>query len=145
MALITKKTPEEKAAERIAKAEKQQAQWDEEARQAFLASPAGEARAAFDNGDHLFQYSADIMEQRAIVSTLASLSPGARTKTNTNDPTVILNSVCNEGWDLVNGSFIFAEEGTTSRKQLMSSKVQEAVKGTVIGYYLFRRCEANRA
>jgi len=76
---------------------------------------------------------------------MASFAPtGVKTKTRSNDPTGVLNSVCDEGWELVNGSFVFLEEGETSRKQALSSKVQSSVKGTVIGYYLFKRNQANK-
>ena len=34
--------------------------------------------------------------------------------------------------------------GQQSRDKFMSSGQNVAVAGTVIGYYLFRRCEANR-
>jgi hypothetical protein len=60
------------------------------------------------------------------------------------DPAAILNSVCNEGWELVNGSFVFHELGSESRDKFLASGQDIAVKGTVIGYYVFRRCEENK-
>ena len=69
---------------------------------------------------------------------------GSTTFKSTSDPTEILNAVCKEGWELVNGSFVFVEQGSQSRDKFMSSGQNIAVKGTVIGYYLFRRCEENR-
>jgi len=69
---------------------------------------------------------------------------GANTTKKTTDPTEILNSVCNEGWELVNGSFVFVEEGQQSRDKFASSGQNVATKGSTVGYYLFRRCEANR-
>ncbi|GAA5158953.1 MULTISPECIES: hypothetical protein [Amycolatopsis] len=59
-------------------------------------------------------------------------------------PGAILNPVCREGWDLVNGSFVFVEQGQQSRDKLMSSGQNVAVKGQTVGYYLFKRCDANR-
>jgi hypothetical protein len=44
--------------------EQQEAAAREKAREAFLKTPAGEARSAFGNGDHLFQYSIDVMNQQ---------------------------------------------------------------------------------
>jgi hypothetical protein len=45
---------------------------------------------------------------------------------------------------LVNGSFVFVEEGQQSRDKFMSSGQNVAIKGTTVGYYLFKRSEANR-
>jgi hypothetical protein len=151
MALMQKKTPEQRAVKAAAKeqdarraAVQKEADRLQQLRKEFLASPAGQAQLAFERGDQVFQYSIDVMNQQAIVRTMASLAgPSATTKARTNDPTGVLNSVCDEGWELVTGSFVFVEEGETSRKQALSSKVQVAVKGTVIGYYLFKRNETN--
>src|SRR4051812_43660087 len=152
MALLGKKTDEQRAldaevnAQRAREKEDQdRAKQAEKERQAFEESPAGQARLAFERVDHVFQYSIDVMNQQAIVKTMASLGgPSATTKARSSDPTGVLNSVCDEGWELVNGSCVFVEEGETSRKQALSSKVQVAVKGTVMGYYLFKRNEANK-
>ena len=46
--------------------------------------------------------------------------------------------------ELVNGSFVFVEEGQQSRDKFMSSGQNVAVKGTTFGYYLFKRNEALR-
>jgi hypothetical protein len=48
------------------------------------------------------------------------------------------------GWELVNGSFVFVEEGQQSRDKLASSGQNIATKGQTVGYYVFRRCDANR-
>lgn len=83
----------------------------EKARQAFFATPAGQARVAFEAGDHLFQCAIDVMSQQAIIVAMV----GSTTAKQTNDPADILNSVCHEGWELVNGSFVFVEQGQQSR------------------------------
>jgi hypothetical protein len=68
MPLMRKKTPEERAKE--AEQKEQQRQADEErkavervekARQAFYNTPGGQARLAFQRGDHLFQCAIDVM------------------------------------------------------------------------------------
>src|SRR5207248_9078540 len=101
---------------------------------------AGLARIAYERGDEVFQYSIDVMSQQAIIVPMV----GSTTSKSTTDPTTILNSVCHEGWELVNGSFVFVEQGQQSRDKFMSSGQNVAIKGTTVGYYLFRRCEANR-
>jgi hypothetical protein len=151
--LLGRKSDEQRALDEHAKAARakekeaqRQAGQEEKERRVFDQSPAGQARLAFERGDQVFQYSIDVMNQQAIVRTMANPGgPSATTKARTNDPTGVLNSVCDEGWDLVNGSFVFLEEGETSRKQALSSKVQTAVKGTVMGYYLFKRNVANKS
>jgi hypothetical protein len=44
----------------------------------------------------------------------------------------------------VNGSFVFLELGSESRDKFLASGQQVAVKGSVLGYYLFKRCDANK-
>ena len=83
-------------------------------RDEFFRSPAGQARLAFDRGDrgdHVFQYSIDVMNQKPIIVAMV----GSTTAQRTNDPVAILNSVCHEGWEAANGSFVFVEQGQQSR------------------------------
>ena len=147
MQLLKKKTPEEQAQADAAKAQKRQedetqrrAKEQEKAEKAFARTPAGEARAAFARGDYVFQYSTDVMNQQAIITHMV----GSTTLQKTSDPIAILNSVCLEGWELVNGSFVFVEQGEQSRDKFMSSGQNVAIKGQTVGFYLFKRCEANR-
>lgn len=126
-------------------AAKQQAATDREAARgqaaaaadvkAFQDSPVGRARASFDRGDPVFQYSIDVMSQEAIIVAMV----GSATRQKTSDPSEVLNAVCREGWDLVNGSFVFVEEGQESRDKFMASGQNVAIKGTTYGYYLFKR------
>ena len=113
----------------------------EKQKEAFLKTPAGQARQAFERGDQVFQYSIDVQETKATVVAMS----GAYTRSKeTNDPTDVLNSVCHEGWELITGSFVFLELGSESRDKFMASGQQIAVKGTIMGYYLFKRSEANK-
>jgi hypothetical protein len=147
MPLIKRKTEEERA-EKAALKERQQREADkrrfaeqlERERKAFFRTPAGQARLAFDRGDHVFQYAIDVMSQQAIIVAMV----GSASAQKTSDPVAILNSVCHEGWELVNGSFVFVEQGQQSRDKFMSSGQNVAIRGTTVGYYLFKRCEANR-
>jgi hypothetical protein len=152
MALISKRTPEQRAIEagiKEQKREEEQQQREKAAaeqkkqrenaaaeqqareralrrkqvRDAFFAAPAGEARLAFERGDRVFQYSIDAIK--------------------TTDPVTTLNFVCNEGWELVNGSFVFVEEGQQSRDKV-GGGASIATRGTTVAYYLFRRAEANQ-
>lgn len=158
MALISKKSPEQRAIEAGIKEQEREArekqreqaeaegqvrardQRRDQVRQAFFATPGGQARLAFERGDQVFQYSIDVMKQQAIIVAMV----GSTTSKKTTDPVAILNSVCHEGWELVNGSFVFIEEGQQSRDKFASSGQNIATKGTTVGYYLFRRSETNR-
>jgi hypothetical protein len=145
--MALRKSPEEKSAIEAAKQLEAQQRTDlkrrqviEREEQAFFKSPAGRARVAFDEGDHVFQYAINVMNQEAIIVAMV----GSKTKKRTSDPVDVLNSVCHEGWEIVNGSFVFVEEGQQSRDKFMSSGQNVATKGSVVGYYLFKRCEDNR-
>jgi hypothetical protein len=115
-------------------AARNQAAAEREAR-SFYASPIGRARAAFERGDQVFQYSIDVMSQQAIIVVMV----GSATTKSVSDPSDVLNAVCREGWELVNGSFVFVEEGQQSRDKFMASGQNVAIKGTTVGYYLFKR------
>jgi hypothetical protein len=146
-AVFKKKTEEEKEADRLEAQRRKEAAEQEkaaearrQAERAFAASPAGRARRAFEAGDTLFQFEIDLENTKAVVIPMMT----ATTQSTSTDPSAILNSVCREGWDLVNGSFVFHELGSESRDKFLASGQNIAVKGTVIGYYVFRRHEPNR-
>ena len=146
MALFAKKSPEEEAAEaqqkeleRKASEERKRQQRMQAEREAFFKSPVGRARLGFERGDQVFQYSMSVQNQEAVIIPMV----GGTTSQRTTDPLDILNSVCREGWDLVNGSFVFVEMGSESRDKFVSSGQNVAVKGRTDGYYLFRRCPEN--
>ena len=144
--MALRKSPEEKAARQAEKerkaakaADQKRLQEIERQRRIFFSTPAGRARDAFDEGDRVFQCSFNVMSQQAILVAMI----GSSTSKSTTDPTDILNSVCREGWELLTGSFVFVEEGSQSRDKFLSSGQNVAVKGATMGYYLFKRCEAN--
>ena len=147
MALIQRKTSEQKAQDTTIKEQRRreaearkQAEAIEQARRAFFGTPAGQARLAFERGDQVFQYSHNVMSQQAIIVAMV----GSTTAQKTADPVAILNSVCHEGWEIVSGSFVFVEQGQQSRDKFMASGQNVAIKGTTVGYYLFKRCETHR-
>jgi hypothetical protein len=135
MSIFKKETEEERAAKDAAKA----AERAEKERQAFLQTPVGRARTAFERGDQLFQYSHEVESQDAVIVAMV----GSATTQKSSDPSEILNAVAREGWELVTGSFVFREQGQQSRDKFMSSGQNVAIKGTTVGYYLFRRALAH--
>jgi hypothetical protein len=145
--MFSKATPEEQAAKDAAKAAKRAEKEREAAAtraqkecEAFLRTPVGQARTAFERGDHLFQYAHDVESQSAVIVSMV----GSTTNRSSSDPSEILNAVAREGWELVSGSFVFREQGQQSRDKFMSSGQNVAIKGTTVGYYLFRRAEHQR-
>jgi hypothetical protein len=147
MALFSKKTPEEEAAEiaakeldQQAKAERQRVDGIEKERVTFFKSPAGLARLGYGRDDQVFQYRLDVQNQQALIIPMM----GSTTSQKTSDPVAILNSVCREGWELVAAGFVFIEMGSESRDKFLASGQNIAVKGRTDGYYLFRRCTDNR-
>ena len=147
MALLKKDSPEEVAAKEQQRREHAAAKEDEKRTKAFEKawnsfwnSPAGHARRAYRAGDQVFQYSIDVMNQQAIIVAMV----GSKTTSTTADPTAILNAVAREGWEIVSADFPFVMTGQQSRDKFMSSGQNVAVAGTVLGYYVFKRCDANR-
>jgi hypothetical protein len=69
---------------------------------------------------------------------------GSYNTARANDPTAVLNAIAAEGWDLITASFVFIVQGEQSRDKFMSSGQNVAVKGSTVGYYVFRRAEQNR-
>ncbi|MFI5804350.1 hypothetical protein [Streptomyces sp. NPDC051561] len=147
MALISKKSPEQQAQAAAEKEQKRREAQERrladelaQEREAFLSTPVGRARVAFERGDLVFQCSIDVMSQQAIIVAMV----GSSTAQRSTDPVVALNAVCREGWDLVNGSFVFVEQEQLSRDKFMSSGQNVAIKGQTVGYYVFKRCADNR-
>ncbi|WP_405506827.1 hypothetical protein OG323_08735 [Streptomyces cyaneofuscatus] len=89
MAFIAKKSPEqqaqavaEKERKRQEAEERQQAEQLERNRRAFLATPVGQARQSFEQGDLVFQCSIDVMNQQAVIVAMV----GSAAIQQTTDP-----------------------------------------------------------
>ena len=135
------KSPEELAEKERQRTQKEAQQAERQARrerEAFMRTPVGQARTAFERGDHLYQYAHDVESQGAVIVSMV----GSTINRSSSDPSEILNGVAREGWELVTGSFVFREQGQQSRDKFMSSGQNVAIKGTTVGYYLFRRAAA---
>lgn len=124
MGLFSSKTPEQKQAEQK---EANYRRW--------LQTPAGQARLSRERGDALFQCSIDLAAHKGTIIPMA----GGFVNTTGTDPSQVLNQICAEGWELVNGTVVFVPGMQESRDKLMMSGQQVAVSGTTVGYYLFRR------
>lgn len=142
---FTRKTAEEKEALAAEKEAAKEAKAREKLRAAFFASPAGNARRAYESGAKVFQYEADVKSTKAVVRGLSkAVSKETFASRISSGPIATLNAVADEGWELVNGSFVFVESGQVSRNRALATGQQVAISGTVFGYYLFKRNEANK-
>ncbi|GAA1550734.1 hypothetical protein GCM10009827_084240 [Dactylosporangium maewongense] len=135
MGIFNRLTPEEQAAVDAEKAHAIAVMKAEEERQAFLASPQGMARTAYERGDLIYQVALDLGSQQAL--TVPTMSAFVAEKTA--DPNAILNGIAGAGWELVNGSVVFRPTGEQSIDRLTVSGQRVSIAGTTIGYYLWRR------
>ena len=104
----------------------------------FFASPAGQARQAFERGDRVLQFDAPVLAQWAHAGF------PTHTTTHMGDPSPLLNAISDEGWEIQSGSVGFVPTEIRSRDKLWTSGQNAAVGGFSVGHYLFRRCEEHR-
>ncbi|HEY0694036.1 MAG TPA: hypothetical protein VGD71_33955 [Kribbella sp.] len=105
----------------------------------FRESPVGKARASYERGDFLFQLSLDIEDIAAHVVAMEN----AYTERKATDVSEILNSVRIEGWNFHSFSTTFVNEGEVSRDKFLSTGQQVAVRGRIVGTYVFTRKPGN--
>jgi hypothetical protein len=130
---MLKRDPDKAAAKAEARAERERQQ--EIA--AWWASPAGQARAARENGQKVFQISVPLHQtERSVWGTLSG-DPAAR-RQKTSDPIGPIEEIEAQGWTLQHAGYVFRETGSVSRDKLLSSGQTAQVTGEVIGIYLFR-------
>lgn len=125
------KDPEKAAEREQQRAAKQQAR--EEA--AFRASPVGQARESYQRGDALFQVSFDVENIQSHVVAMVN----AYTTRAANDVSEVLNAITAEGWNFCSLSTTFINEGEESRDRFLASGQHVAVRGRVLGTYVFTR------
>lgn len=133
-------TREEKAAQKAAN----DAAWEaERARKAFEESPAGRARAAFERGDGFYEVELDMRATGNLNSHGGSGVDSARGSSRTRSRRMdALSQVEGEGWVFVQASYVFVQTGEDSRDKFMASGQRTAIRGKIVGVYLFRRVEA---
>lgn len=102
---------------------------------AFQASPAGQAREVHQRGDAIFQITRDLQE----ITARSAVSEDAKTGRRNQDVSGLLNSIVAEGWVLHSFSTAFAVEGEVSREKLLASGQQTALRGRLMGTYVFIR------
>lgn len=91
----------------------------------FEDTPAGQARAARQAGDVMFQVAEPLPRTGFAKLNFGSHAP-------------MLQQVEAEGWRLESSSFVYQETGQRSRDKLLSSGQNTQVSGQILGIYLFR-------
>lgn len=147
MALIGRKTEEERAAEDARRQEAAQrlaaqmeamrtAAEQEDARKRYLASPVGQADTARQRGDRFFQVSLRESEVRG-TSTDWTFSQSTTT-TKVHGATDVLGQIEELGWHLEHVGYVFVETGAVDRNKAFSGGAVSRTDGYVQGTYLFR-------
>lgn len=147
MALIGRKTEEERAAEDARRQEAAQrltaqmeavrtAAEQEDARKRYLASPVGQADTARQRGDRFFQVSLRESEVRG-QSTDWTFSQSTTT-TKVHGATDVLGQIEELGWHLEHVGYVFVETGAVDRNKAFSGGAVSRTDGYVQGTYLFR-------
>lgn len=104
----------------------------------FAESPRGLARAARNAGRMIYQI--DLPLSRTVGHS-SFLFGTFTTDTGTADASGVLEQIEQEGWRLINASYVFRPTGTASREKIIGSTEKEAISGEIIGIYLFRPTE----
>ena len=112
-----------------------------DARAAYVASPIGQAEAAWERGDTFFQLEAPLSELKG---RSTDLRPGLTSRLSTTETTRyratdILGAIEEMGWRLEHFASIFVETESNSRSKRLSSGEITRTSGYVEGIYVFRR------
>lgn len=129
MPLFNQKPEAQKEAERQAKAA-------EQARAAYLASPVGQAEAAYQAGQAFFQFAANVS---LIQGRATDWNYTQTTQTRRFSSTDVLGQIEEVGWHLEHVGYVFVETGVNERSKVITSGSVSRTNGYVEGIYLFRR------
>jgi hypothetical protein len=116
--------------------EEQRAKAEQEARAKYLASPIGQAEAAYQAGQMFFQLTTNISQ---IKGTSSDWNYSQSTRTRRFNATDTLGQIEEMGWHLEHVGYVFVETGEVARSKALSSGSVSRTQGYVEGIYLFRR------
>jgi hypothetical protein len=101
---------------------------------ARLSDPVEQARAAKAAGSRLLQISLPVSQTTATVVAMV----GAFASSTSTPHASVLDRIESEGWRLEHAAYVYRVTGSESRDKFLSSGQQEAVRGEIVGIYLFR-------
>ncbi|GAA3697182.1 hypothetical protein GCM10022399_12040 [Terrabacter ginsenosidimutans] len=134
------KTQEQKETEARDKALRDEAARAERERDAFLASPIGQATTAKEQGQGFFEIQLKVGSSQRD-STVWGGNNFALSKVKTQSHAGTLAGIEGVGWRLEHVGYVFMVTGESSRDKFMSSGQQTAVSGELVGIYLFRNAD----
>ncbi|MDP8929874.1 MAG: hypothetical protein M3O70_15220 [Actinomycetota bacterium] len=126
-----------KQAERETREAERQRQENERQWAEFWATPVGQARAAREGGDVLFQISLPVRDTRRTALPAMTHNMQTATKERTGHGE-LLSAIEKEGWTLIHAGFVFEQHGQASRDKFLASGQQVAIDGQTVGVYVFR-------
>jgi hypothetical protein len=138
--MFNRESDEQKAAKAAAREAERAAQSEQKARQAWLASPVGQATSAREAGAQFFQIDLDLTAMERSVWASADAKSGYNVKERrVGNHADALGQIEAVGWRLEHAGFVFIQTGQVSRDKMLSSGQEVGVQGRVSGIYLFRR------
>ncbi len=114
------------------------------AHKAFLATPAGQAAAAREQGQGFFEIQLDVGSSQRD-STIWGGNNTAIQRTKSRSHAGTLAAIEAVGWKLEHVGYIFIITGESSRDKFLASGQQTAVSGKTVGIYLFRNVDIDPA
>lgn len=134
------KTVEQKTVEHQEKAAREAQREDERRRNAFLASPVGQATTAKEQGQGFFEIQLQVGSSQRD-STIFGSNNFAISNKKTQTHAGTLAAIESVGWRLEHVGHVFIVTGESSRDKFMASGQQTAVSGETVGIYLFRNAD----
>lgn len=136
------KSDEEKAREEAEReqeaqqaAARREAAQHERARQAWLASPIGQATAARDAGQAFFEVQLQVgRHEHEAMWGMRDYSSSEETASSAG----VLGEIEKVGWRLEHVGYVFKMTGQSSSERILFSGEQTSVSGVTVGIYLFR-------
>lgn len=100
----------------------------------FNNSPPGQARIAREKGVKIFQIDMPLSKTRGFAFFGSASVSSSKTKNYSN----LIQRIEAEGWHLEHVDYIYRFDKITSTSKAIVSGQQEAVRGEIIGIYIFR-------
>ncbi|MBO1756345.1 hypothetical protein [Allobranchiibius sp. CTAmp26] len=129
------KSDEDKQAEVEQKKLQAQQREEQQAQQAYLRTPVGQAVAAKERGDRFFEVQLDAAQLKGAASAFGSSDNKVHRNGSAPD---VLGQIEEIGWRLEHVSHAFIETGATTTNRVLGTGQGMVTRGVVTGFYLFR-------